>query len=574
MSKSIRNSFALLFLIIIFFSFGSDRTRNKRGWFYADESSYFSITQSLAHDYDLRYTRDDIIRIREKFPDGPQGLFLKKGKNDHVYYAKSYAYPLFAAPFYRLFGLNGIVLFNCLMLFFSIYMGFLLLRRYHDEKKSFLFSLIFVISTVTPIYLSWITADLFNYFTLYAGLFFFFHKFEKFNKGFYISALFFSMAAFSKPSTVIPIAVVYLVLLFRKEWKKFIILGVLSALICSAFLGYYFFQTGSINFQAGERKSFYHKFPFEKESYTFEDMGYGMSLDNYGDRYFVSPKIVMANIFYYFFGRYSGMSLYFSSAVFILFLFFFQKKKPEDWFVLASIAIAILAFAIGTPDNYLGGSGTVGNRYFLTIFPLFFFLGFKTRIFKTMMIPVVIAAVMLTSVFAFSAYRSSPAKFAGLTFPINMFPPEKTQYNSLPFNENPHARRREMTNSPHRFWLYFINEQFWPKEGNTFWTYGKGQQELFVLSEKHVEEFTFIISNGPEKNRVTVEVDGKVKEVTVDSWKRKLVTIKGHEGFKTDKNRYIYYIKTGGEKSFKPFYADDNSSDTRLLGVNIEIKVR
>lgn len=574
MNKSIRNSFALLFLIILFFSFGSDRTRTKRGWFYADESSYFSITQSIACDYDIKYTRDDIIRIREKFPDGPQGLFLKKGTDGDIYYAKSYAYPLFAAPFYRLFGLNGIFFLNGLMLFFALYMGYLLLKQYHDEWKSFIFSCIFIFSTVTPVYLSWITADLFNFFTLFAGLFFFFYKFSSFRGGFYLSAVFFAMSAFSKPNMVVPIGVIYLILLLRREWKKFIVLVLIAGVICSLFLGYYYFQTGEFNYQAGIRKSFYHKFPFERSDYRFEEMGHGMSLDNYGDRYYVSPKIVVANIFYYFFGRYSGMGIYFSSALFLLILFFFQKKKPEDWVVLAAISAGILLYVIGTPDNYLGGSGTVGNRYFLTLFPLFFFLGYKTRIFKSMMVPAIVGAVMLTSVFAFSAYRSSPAKFAGLTFPINMFPPEKTQYNSLPFNENPHARRREIFNSPFRHWLYFINEQFWPKEGNCFWTYGDGKQELFLLAEKHVKEFSFIIINGPDENRVYVEVDGKEKSTVLKARERRVITIKGHEGFVSDKNRYLYYVKVGGDESFKPFYTDENSKDPRLLGINIEIKVK
>ena len=33
-----------------------------------------------------------------------------------------------------------------------------------------------------------------------------------------------------------------------------------------------------------------------------------------------------------------------------------------------------LFYILITPDNYFGGGGSLGNRYFLNIFPFFFFL--------------------------------------------------------------------------------------------------------------------------------------------------------------------------------------------------------
>jgi hypothetical protein len=61
-SKAIRNFFILFLLFIIFFSFATDLPKTKRGGFFSDESTYFSIMQSLAYDGDLEYTRADIVR--------------------------------------------------------------------------------------------------------------------------------------------------------------------------------------------------------------------------------------------------------------------------------------------------------------------------------------------------------------------------------------------------------------------------------------------------------------------------------------------------------------------------------
>ena len=87
-------------------AFSVSTSLSKRRGFLSDESSYFSIIQSLAHDGDLEYTRRDIQRIRRHFYTGPLGLFLKKAENGRLYFAKSFAYPLAAAPFFRLFGQN------------------------------------------------------------------------------------------------------------------------------------------------------------------------------------------------------------------------------------------------------------------------------------------------------------------------------------------------------------------------------------------------------------------------------------------------------------------------------------
>jgi len=147
--KFIRNFFILFLLFIIFFSFATELPKTKKGGFFSDESSYYSILQSLAFDGDLQYTRADIIRIREVFWVGPMGVFLRKGHDGRLYYAKSFIYPLAITPFFRLFGTHGILLANGLMIFFVLLMGFLLLRQHHDPGKSFAFTLIYLFASIT-----------------------------------------------------------------------------------------------------------------------------------------------------------------------------------------------------------------------------------------------------------------------------------------------------------------------------------------------------------------------------------------------------------------------------------------
>ena len=176
--KNIKVFFVLFSFFVVFFSLSTDIPTRQRGGFFSDESSYFSITQSLANDLDLQYTREDITRIKELFRTGPAAVYLKKSKDGKLTFAKFFAYPLFAAPFYKMFGVHGFLLFNGIMILLTLLMGYKILNKFHSAGRSFLFTIVFVFATVIPVYIWWMTADLFNFFIVFTGLFFFFYPFK------------------------------------------------------------------------------------------------------------------------------------------------------------------------------------------------------------------------------------------------------------------------------------------------------------------------------------------------------------------------------------------------------------
>ncbi len=570
MTKSTRSFFIFAFIFVVAFAFSTQLS--KRRGFLSDESSYFSIIQSLAHDADLEYTRKDILRIRSHFHTGPLGLFLKRGEDGKLYYAKSFAYPLVAAPFFRVFGQSGILLFNGLMILLCIWMGFLILRKHHNEKRSLGFSLIFTLASVVPIYIWWITADLFNFFVVFAGMFFFFYPFRR-SGWFYLSGIFFSLAAFSKPNMVLPIAILFLLLLFRREWKKFLILSLLTVLVCSLLLVFLYAQTGDINFMGGERRTFYSHYPYEKPEYRFEN-GFKMSSDNYWDRFFISPEIVGLNLFYFIFGRFTGMLIYAFPALFVLILFFFQRRSREDWWILAAIFIGILFFIIVTPDNYFGGSGSVGNRYFLSMLPFFFFLGYRDRNLRLNWIPLLVALIFLPGVHMDAVHHSTYARSTGLSFPIRFFPPEKTQYQVLQTNENPRAFGRLVRDDQKKYTVHFLNDNFWPLEENSFWTHGKKAAELFAAIPGPVRTFRVKFKNTPRENRVTFQVEHFRKELKLKPNQEFVLNVDcrrfGIRGLSM-KHRWIYYFRVRSHSEYCPFFSNSSLEDRRNLGVQVHI---
>ncbi len=571
-NRNVTIFFILFSIFVVFFSLSTDVPTRQRGGFFSDESSYFSITQSLANDFDLQYSRKDILRIKELFRTGPAAVYIKKSKNGKLTFAKFFAYPLFVAPFYKLLGVNGFLLFNGIMIMLSILMGYKLLNKFHPVKQSFIFSIIFVLATAIPAYIWWMTADLFNFFVVFTALFFFFFPFKN-GKWTYLSPLFFSIAIFSKPTVIVPASIVFFILLMRKEWKKFIIFGIIAVFVCSAFLTFYYHETGEFNPMGGERRSFISKFPFEKPEYSFED-GFKMSIDNYKKRFFLTGEVAILNLFYYIFGRFTGIFIYFFPALFILIFFFFQRKEREDWFILISIVTGILIFILFLdPVNYFGGSGSIGNRYFLTLFPLFFFLGFKNRKFKFLIIPVIVALVFLSGVYLDMSYHSSFSRYAGLSFPIKLFPPEKTQYDKLPTNENPRAFGKLIFDGDTKYWVYFLNDNYHSINENSFWTNSNKELELFLATEKKVKEFIFMLKNIPKQNIVKIKIEDKKKEIFLNpdqSASKRFLKIRGLKM----SNRYVYYIKIKSDESFCPYFSDPKNEDKRVLGIKVHIGIK
>jgi len=551
--------------------------REGRNGFYADEASYFAIAQSLAHDGDLKYTRDDILRIRRDFPDGPQGIFLKKTPRGDLAFAKSYAYPLLGAPFVALWGKDGLLVCNALMLLAILAMGLVWLGRFQPERQAFATIFLFVFGTVMPLYTVWMTADLFNAFCVWGGLFFFLFPFRR-KAWFFFHVPFVALAIFSKLTPILIFLPLYGLLLLGRRWRAFLAGGV-ALMLCGVLLtGFLKLQTGSVNFQGGERRTFYHHFPFETPQDTFES-GYRMSTDNYWDRFYLSPQTAQHNLLYLLAGRHTGMMLYAFPAFLGLLLFLLRGpgRTREEWALLLGGGAATLAFILLAPDNYFGGSGSLGNRYFLPIVPVLFFLGWfrpHTRQARYLLNGMMgaSAGLLMLPLFLGNLPRPQPAQWAGFSPPFRFFPAEMTQINSLPTNENPAAWRRPLDQLDPPLWLYFTGDGQWAMEDSFFWTRGTGDSEVMLLSTEPMPSLRVSVQAGPKAVSVRFCADGGVWQRDVlEPGASVVFEEKRPWGLKVDQNRFLYRFHVGGDRGFMPAWEQAGATDRRNLGVKVQV---
>ena len=565
-----------------------------KGFLPGDQSTYYAMAQSLAFDGDLEYSLKDLVRYNEDFAAGPLGLFLKRvktGGGEKLFFAKNFAYPLFAAPFVRVFGPNGPLVLHAVLLFFVLFMGYSYFSLANAPGLSALRVLTFLFASVAWIYFLWIAPEFFNLSLVFTALFLWQYKHRSREAGLlptaamppwlgrfllsdgsdYLAAFVAGIAIYSKPPNVALLGPILLWSILKKKTLKTAGLVLAAALSVGILFGTTYLLTSDWNYQGGERKSFYYNYPYEKPGLTFDSApGQEMTADGYMDKSLLPAKFVGVNVFYYFFGRYTGVAWYFFPALFFLLLFIAGRKSLDRWLILIALAGEILIYVILMPTNYGGGGGSLANRYFMGIYPFFLFLP-AVRIRRwEINLSWGVAALLLGQIFISPFQATSNPSIQGKRFPFTLFPIEKTLISELPTNTNPYAMRLEWIDPPpnDRF-LYFLNDNFHKKERTEagWWTLGDRELDIMLRTFFPIKEVIFhLVGNARQANEITLEVEGQVRKTTLGPSEKGELRFPVDDGFKI-RESHQYRIKLRAAKGATPYYEDRRSTDRRWLGV-------
>jgi len=595
----IRIPLILIFLFALGLSLFINIPALQKEFLFADEATYFAITQSLAHDFDLEYSMQgqDLNRYYRKFGSGPQGIFLKKGKDEKIFFAKSFIYPLFSAPFLKIFGVNGFYVFHTILLMLMVLMGTMYFSLHNTPQLSLSTTLTFLFASVAMVYFIWISPDFFNIFMAFTVMFLWLYKHKhkekktedtpkKWGARFllsdgsdFLAAALAGMAFFSKPPNIILLGPLVVHTLFKKKFVKTAIILLIFIVVTGAFWGTNYLVTGEWNYQGGERKTFYSEdgngFPVEAKKLTFDNTGWSMTSEDYEQSHLLPAKISVYNFFYYFIGRFTGIIWYFFPAFLFLILFFIRKKSWEQWLILCAISGGILIYIVLMPDNYAGGGGALANRYFLSIYPLFLFLPGIKRNSKELMSSWLMAAIfispILISPFLHSQYPATHAK----KLPFKLLPVEMSLVNNHPTMTNPNAFRQEVGTPENLGWLHFLDDNFFPKrkEEDGFWTKGDRSCEMILKTWFPVKELRLHLLNNPRaSNEIKVKVGGKTQRITLGKNQRGTLSFPINRVFKMKENR-LYKIKIKASEGSIPYFEYRENEESRFIGVFFGVEI-
>ncbi len=465
--------------------------------FFDDEAIYFMMSYSLAFDLDLKYEKKDLVRFSRIYGGLPQGIFLKRNKGG-IFFAKSFAYPLAAAPFVRAFGNQGFFVLASLLLLMDLLIIYKIARIRFSPETSIAVTLAFMFLSVMWVYFFWISTEFFNFslalLILYWGL-------EKEGVTYpLLASLLLGYLAFSKPTNSLYALPIIGLRFFTFRWKKMVMavaMGMVFLLSSAGFFAANRALTGEWNYMGGERRSFYYHFPLESPGVKFTS-GNLMSARDYWQRFYLTPKIFFLNLLYFFFGRFSGIFIYFLPAFLVFVAFRGGGLKP--WLLFSSILIGILSSISLMPDNFIGGGGCLGNRYFPNFYPLFIALiPYVKKWFKK---PLWLAPVFLYPIYLVPLTSSSFPSLVGKMGLRDLFPVEITQINSIPTNINPHAFRVKYG----RVFVYHLDDNFCGRQGNFIYFKGNSKAEMILAAPASTEGFSVEVrAEGP----VVVKIGGE-----------------------------------------------------------------
>jgi hypothetical protein len=575
------------------------------GAFWSDGATYYAMAHSLAFDSDLLFEREDLVRVFREFHRGPSGLFLKRGREldltltsqipflvsqgpltSELYYAKSFLYSLAAAPFVRLAGTNGLLLLHAVLLTAALLAGYFFLATSGARGEALAMTLTFFFASVVPAYFVWLTPELFNLSLVFLGAFFWLYKERAKDPPILlrgvasdvVAAAIWGAVTYSKPNNLFLILPLLGLVAWRRQWVRGLKVGLVFALVLGGLFLTNLAVTGEMNYQGGERKTFSGTYPYQRADLTFENTGLSMRTDLI---YTHQPwDIVAHDVYYFYFGRFSGVAVYFFPAVAALALFLFSREKRlYQWLVLAIATFGGLLLVVWSPTNYFGGGGTLGNRYFTNLFPLYFFLlssGPRLRV--PILASWCAAALFLTSILAdpFEAGRR-PGEHATRGV-FKWLAPELSAINHLPTNSDPLKFRQRFDDG---FLGYFLDNNTWGKErrspgGLGFHVKGGTEAELVVRTGIELTQLVVRVTNvASERNRVRVCAPGGCESRNLDPGQKEILEIPAGRPFPYEdfgRRSYCYRVTIETETGTIPMLESRGETDSRYLGAFVHIE--
>jgi hypothetical protein len=546
----------------------------------ADEPAYVMMTQSLWHDHDLAYDRRDLERAYRTWDQGPNGVILSTpdgGKT--VRFGKPFVYPLAAVPFYAVFGVQGMVVFNMALFLAMLWAAWWFWREESGHVGLFLCGFFF--ASASFCYVFWLQPEVFDmacaFFPLLIWQVVRRRQAWSWREPVLLGAAGLLLAAgvASKEPMGLLGAPIAIDLAWQRRFRGLLALAAPALLGLALLFAAQRHLTGSISpYRDVQRRSFESQYPLESQRDLW-GLYRGTSFGSWSALGIeTSPRQLLYNLGYFFCGRHTGLLPYFPFALFTLALYLFGPKDRSRHLLLAALAAYCLVLLVLRPGNYQGGMGFVGNRYFAGIYPALLFLPGRIAARRSLLLPYAAAGLWTASVAA---------------VPLMQLAPEPTL--------QAHARSASFQRLPleltllHKIPGYFYvpwpggvwvvpKENFYAGEHHPrgVWVRGASRSEVVVVSPAPLARLRFTVYSLSEVNQLTLDSGVERVVVRFDSEAKRggtpvdlaLRPVARNLGFLSDSaqdQEYFYRFVLTSSDGVVPAHRDPQSQDPRNLGV-------
>lgn len=569
------------------------------GGFIGDSAVYYAMADSLAHDGDLLYTRNDLLRITAEWPGGPQGILLVADPENPsvIHYAKPFLYSLAAAPLTRLFRANGPLLLNALCFSLLVFLGFLAFpdRETRQPIEPIVWSFVFWGISAVPAYVFNIAPDLFNGTLLMAGLIPWVRCSKSPNplRRLSLSAFLLTIAATSRPPNALFLLLPFWSVLFGPLMhsipeditpaKPLVIrlkglLSLAAAVFTGAGASYLLalLMTGQGFAYSGFRKRIVGHMPFETPDFTFLNTGNLFSTET--TQFVFNFDTLFHNFYLFFIGRFAGLIPYFFPAfIAILAACILGLRNPSDGnrrstpsrVPLCLVLIGLYLFhLIYIPSNWHGGSCAVGNRYLISWLPGLYLLVRRPPKLSLSLLTAAISAMFTGTIIASPASAFQNYKAIAKQPVFKLFPMEITLLESWPVDDLTH-RRVDFTD----YFIYFADDNQFGKENGGFWVKGNSRTDLVMRCWKQEPSIVLKIRNGGSPAVIRGRIGSGAFRIRAEAGEfieMQLEPGSPSRAYNLAGNvSYCYPVSIRVSDGFIPRFVETGSTDHRFLGCHV-----
>jgi hypothetical protein len=456
------------------------------------------------------------------------------------------------------------------------------------------------------VYFVWLTPEFFNFSLVLYALFLWSYKETAVNhqggaaRAFlfgtgsdYLAAALIGVLTYSKPTHALLVFPLAALAAGRRQWRRAALVVVAwGALAGGLFLGNAA-VTGEFNYQGGDRKTFYGNltfFPFASEGRTFENIApvHGREGVMVGDVLVNAHTLTVFrhNLVYVVFGRSGGLVPYFFPGVLSALLFLLARpRRAWQWLVGATAAGGVIGMLLLWPFTYSGGGGPIGNRYFLSFYPLLLLLTPPLATVGSTVIALAVGA-LFTAKIVLNPFHASfnPGEHlqAGA---LRWLPLELTLLNDLPVAANADRAKRPLGGTPPVL-AYLPDDNAFNPEGDAFWVKGKSSVEVILRAPvadagggrfvtKAITRLGIEVQNGAKPDRVTVSTGRESRTLDMKPAEVARLSLLVEEGvpYRRDEQptSYVYVVTIATTDGFVPFLEAPGSNDSRFLGARIRL---
>jgi len=544
----------------------------------ADEPAYYLMALSLARDRDLQCETGDLARLFDEYPYlATFNLILMTDDGwNTVFFGKPYIYSLFAAPFAGVFGANGLVAFNMLMLMGMVWMGTAYLSRFNASPVAAIYAVGFFLLSTSFAYVFWLHPEIFNMACVAGSLFLVLHRFDDAPavgrwatwRGRLFgpaarpawSGALLALAAYNKPMLAAMALPSLFVFWQQRQLRRLVIWIVAAVLTMGVVSGVAIGFTGHASAYLGVERMGVPVFDPQEMPVTPVPRSAvaGSPTTNSWTWLARVPDIDLGDLTthlgYFFFGRHTGLVPYMPFAVVSVLLFLiYGRRSAVRWLTLFSLASVALFFLIWIPFNWHGGGGFVGNRYFVNVYPGFLFLVTRIR-----------PAWITAAGYGLGGLLLGPILFTPLGAPVPeptlqahvRNPPLRWLPLELAFRSRlPGYHGASMSGA----WFFGRKDVLRPKKDELL-IHGATPVELWMVTAAPMEEgAVFEIRNGAPANRIMIDLarDRRVLEFAGDKATRtetvELFPQQAPESLKEGKRTvFAYRLLIEAETGFVP----------------------